>query len=288
MLKNLLLISYLIVFLFTCSFSQIPNAGFENWTNGEPDGWISSNIPTFLTTVSQSTESYSGSSAVKLVFGDYLNVPYYGYLVAGDVRLNKAGFAVSKRYGTVHGYYKLDSSPNKILEIQILFTKGGNIVGTGFEILSGNVPNYTDFTVQVGYGTTEIPDSALLYISYIDTAQIWTAGGGAYVDDLSFGEFVDIKEVLTDQVPITYKLVQNYPNPFNPTTTIGLGIPENGNIKLSILNILGEEIRVLLNEEKGAGYHSVEFNASDLPSGVYFYRIQAGSFIDTKKMLLLK
>jgi hypothetical protein len=57
---------------------------------------------------------------------------------------------------------------------------------------------------------------------------------------------------------------------------------------LSILNILGEEIKVLLNEENEAGYYSVDFNGSDLPSSVYFYRIQAGNFIDTKKMLLLK
>ena len=81
----------------------------------------------------------------------------------------------------------------------------------------------------------------------------------------------------------------------NPVTTIGFGIMEKGNVRLSILNILGEEIKILLNEEKETGYHSIEFNGSDLPSGVYFYRIQAVPssssgqvFIDTKKMLLLK
>jgi hypothetical protein len=85
-----------------------------------------------------------------------------------------------------------------------------------------------------------------------------------------------------------YSLYQNYPNPFNPTTTIGFGIPEKGNVRLSILNILGEEISVLLNEEKEAGYHSVEFDASKLPSGVYFYQLKSGSFVQTKQMLLLK
>ena len=89
-------------------------------------------------------------------------------------------------------------------------------------------------------------------------------------------------------MPSAFKLEQNFPNPFNPTTTIGFGIPEKGNVRLSVINILGEEIKVLLNEEKEAGYHSVDFNASDLPSSVYFYRIQAGNFIDTKKMILLK
>ena len=85
-----------------------------------------------------------------------------------------------------------------------------------------------------------------------------------------------------------FSLSQNYPNPFNPITTIGFGIMEKGNVRLSVLNILGEEIRVLINEEKEAGYHEIDFNGSDLPSSVYFYRIQAGNFIDTKKMILLR
>jgi hypothetical protein len=89
-------------------------------------------------------------------------------------------------------------------------------------------------------------------------------------------------------IPPSFKLFQNFPNAFNPTTTIGFEIPEKGNVRLSFLNILGEEIRVLLNEEREAGYHSVDFNGSALPSGVYFYRIQSGNFIDTKKMILLK
>jgi hypothetical protein len=95
--------------------------------------------------------------------------------------------------------------------------------------------------------------------------------------------------------PDMFILYQNYPNPFNPTTTIEFGIPEKGNVRLSVLNILGEEIRILLNEEKEAGYHSVDFNSKDLPSGVYFYRIQSGPstssgqvFIETKKMILIR
>jgi hypothetical protein len=83
-------------------------------------------------------------------------------------------------------------------------------------------------------------------------------------------------------------LNSNYPNPFNPSTKISFIIKNTENVRISILNTLGEEISVLVNELKEAGYHSVEFDASGLPSGVYFYRIQAGNFIDTKKMLLLK
>ena len=87
---------------------------------------------------------------------------------------------------------------------------------------------------------------------------------------------------IEDENPVMVKsllLFQNFPNPFNPTTTIGFGNSEKGNVRLSVLNMLGEEVKVLLNEEKEAGYHSIDFNASNLPSGVYFYRIQSGNFI---------
>lgn len=85
-----------------------------------------------------------------------------------------------------------------------------------------------------------------------------------------------------------YTLEHNYPNPFNPKTTIGFSLREKGNVKLSIHNILGEEVRVLLNEEEEAGYHSTDFIGNDLPSGVYFYRIQSGSFLQTRKLILLR
>jgi hypothetical protein len=104
--------------------------------------------------------------------------------------------------------------------------------------------------------------------------------------DLQFTPVSVEKE--NDLVPSQFYLDQNFPNPFNPSTTIGFGIMEKGNVRISILNILGEEIKILLNEEKEIGYHSADFNAVNLPSGVYFCKIQTGNFIDTKKMILLK
>ena len=89
-------------------------------------------------------------------------------------------------------------------------------------------------------------------------------------------------------IPLEYSLSNNYPNPFNPSTTIRFGLPEKSNVKLTIYNSLGEEVSSLLDKELIEGYHEVEFNASDLASGVYFYSIQAGEFKSVKKMLLLK
>jgi hypothetical protein len=90
------------------------------------------------------------------------------------------------------------------------------------------------------------------------------------------------------EIPITYELSNNFPNPFNPSTTIRYQIPQDGIVTLKIYDILGSEVATLVNEEKLAGKYEVNFNASSLASGVYIYKIQSGSFINSKKMILLK
>ena len=85
-----------------------------------------------------------------------------------------------------------------------------------------------------------------------------------------------------------FALHQNYPNPFNPTTMINYQIPQKSMVDLKIYNVLGEEVADLINENMDAGYYSVRFDAKNLPSGVYLYKIQAGEFSQVKSMLLLK
>ncbi len=85
-----------------------------------------------------------------------------------------------------------------------------------------------------------------------------------------------------------YSLAQNYPNPFNPVTTIQYSIPQRSSVTLKVYDVLGNEVAALVNEEKDRGVYSVNFDASQLASGMYLYRIQAGSFVETKKMILIK
>ena len=91
-----------------------------------------------------------------------------------------------------------------------------------------------------------------------------------------------------EQLPIEFSLEQNYPNPFNPSTTIKFTLPEKEVVTLKIYDVVGNEVTVILNEEKQAGSNSIEFNAGELASGTYFYKLQAGSNIETRKMILLK
>ncbi len=94
--------------------------------------------------------------------------------------------------------------------------------------------------------------------------------------------------IQTTEIPDNYSLSQNYPNPFNPTTRISYGLPKASNVKMVVYDILGKEVATLVNEFTQAGSHEVVFNASTLASGAYFYKIEAGDFVQIKKMLLLK
>jgi len=136
-----------------------------------------------------------------------------------------------------------------------------------------------------GYGTTTEPKE----YSYIDN----TVGTGIYyyrlkqIDFSGQYEYSDEIEVEVNG-PLTFALEQNYPNPFNPSTLIKYSVPENGFVKLSVYNLVGEEVSVLVNGTVDAGFYEVAFNAANLPSGTYFYRLQAGNTIQVKKMILLK
>lgn len=93
---------------------------------------------------------------------------------------------------------------------------------------------------------------------------------------------------VSNGIPRLYNLSQNYPNPFNPSTKISYEIPKSGLVKLVVTDVLGREVKTLVNEFKQAGSYTLEFNASNYASGVYFYKITSGDFTDTKKMVLIK
>jgi hypothetical protein len=97
----------------------------------------------------------------------------------------------------------------------------------------------------------------------------------------------DVQEI-NSETPASYLLQQNYPNPFNPSTKINYSIPAISFITLKVYDVLGNEVATLLNEEKPAGSYEVDFSASGLTSGIYFYKLTAGSFVETKKMLMIK
>jgi hypothetical protein len=140
---------------------------------------------------------------------------------------------------------------------------------------------------EEGYGTTTESKE----YSYVDDVSTIQALSFAYrLKQIDFdGSYEYSDEVLVDNpAPVDYALQQNYPNPFNPATTISYSLPIKSQVELVVYNALGESITRLVNEEKEAGSYKIEFNATGLPSGVYFYKLDAENYTQVKKMVLMK
>jgi hypothetical protein len=150
---------------------------------------------------------------------------------------------------------------------------------------SGNCSAHSSMDIEMLFDATEL-DSGDYYASIIIKSSDPFTPSVVVPIHLIVSTSVNIEE--EQNIPIVFKLTQNYPNPFNPSTTIKYSIPELSRVTLKVFNVLGEEVTTLVNEEEIAGNYSIEFNASSLPSGVYFYRLQAGDFTSVRKMILLK
>lgn len=133
------------------------------------------------------------------------------------------------------------------------------------------------FSPAVGMSFRPGDSCFVLYASYVPS-EVWSASGCTGV----------ITGITENKIPSKYSMSQNYPNPFNPNTIIRYQIPGNGYVTLKIYDVLGKEVAVLVNEKKNGGVYEVTFNPVDLSSGIYFYRLTAGDFSDTKKMILVK
>jgi len=148
-----------------------------------------------------------------------------------------------------------------------------------------NNPIFTPSQDPIATNIFEKPSVVIidsLYFMYYDYGPTGNGIG------LATAEVITSVEVLVGNTPLTFSLWQNYPNPFNPSTTIKFTLPNMGFVTLSIFNTLGEQVATLVLENLTAGSYKYEWDASELTSGIYFYRIKSGNFVSVKKMVLLR
>ena len=157
----------------------------------------------------------------------------------------------------------------------------------GFEI---ERKNETEPWIKLGFVEGNGNSNSPKYYSFKD---VMKKPSGKYLyrlkqidNDGNFDFSAEIEVLLN--IPDDFELSQNYPNPFNPSTTIEYTIPENTAVELKVFDILGKEIWTLVNEVKAPGKYEVLFEANNLSTGIYYYRMQAGDFVDTRKLILLK
>jgi len=157
----------------------------------------------------------------------------------------------------------------------------------GFEIeRSSNKTNWRTIGFKEGKGTTSEPQqySYSDILSGIESSKLYYR-----LKQIDFNGIFEYSNVVEVEIaPSAFSLSQNYPNPFNPGTIINYQLPINNFVSLKIYDVLGNEVAILVNEEKPAGKYQIEFDGSSLPSGIYFYKLTSGSFVETKKMILLK
>jgi photosystem II stability/assembly factor-like uncharacterized protein len=190
----------------------------------------------------------------------------------GIHRSNDQGLSWTDIFSQARTTYSIIAAPDSNIYIA---GRGGiyrtNGVDTLWEEINSGLPELQSF-------------HALFNIEYSPNGYLYTVCGGLYRSK----EKIFQPGINKPEVPINFLLLQNYPNPFNTTTIIKFLIPQQSNLTITIYDTMGREIYKLVNEEKAAGSYEISWNAANFPSGVYFYRMKAGEFISTNKMLLLK
>lgn len=170
-------------------------------------------------------------------------------------------------------------------KIRLLWTTATETNNLGFEIERNETGEFKKVGFMEGHGTTtEVND-------YVFTDGDIVAGKYSYrLKQIDFDGTTSYSNIVEVDItkPVNYSLNQNYPNPFNPTTTISYSIPRDGLVSLKVYDILGNEVATLVNELQAAGSREIQFNAGNLSSGVYYYKLVSSEFSSIKKLILMK
>ena len=254
----------------------IKNGGFESWTNNVPDNWV-----TDASASTKTTTAHSGSYALKLNTYLYFGIAAYPGAITQYIPVTGATF-------TLRGWYQLHSDSGDAMSVTMLASKAGVDVGAGDKRFTTSTTAYTAFTVGMVMDPNTTADTCTLLISMEDNGS-GTAHVGSYAmfDDLVLDNTTG---VASDDFarPSSYQLAQNYPNPFNPSTEIEFTIAQQQHVSLRVYNVMGQEIETLVDGQLPQGRYKKVFDASRLSSGTNFYKLEAGSFAQVKRLMLVK
>lgn len=265
------------------SFAQVPNAGFENWSNGDPVSWYTNNgLYTFVTQVSPGHGGSASAQGAVTSMGGFNMSPSLTTQQPGG-----GGFPISQRYAEIRGFYKFNSVGGDIFYVNYLAQLGDAGVGAGAYAETNTQSTFKEFVAPILYPGSDVPDNGIVSFSITGLGSLPHIGSYYIVDDISLTSATDVAS-RPNGIPKTFALEQNFPNPFNPTTNIIYDIPTQSHVTLSVFDVLGHEVTTIVNEVQSAGRYKAVLDASRLASGVYFYRIQAGSYVQTRKMTVVK
>ncbi|MGE5400793.1 MAG: T9SS type A sorting domain-containing protein [Ignavibacteriales bacterium] len=217
-------------------------------------------------------------------------------LSTSDIATKSNGTLDAEKYESMLVKYKnvsvvkVNADDNTIYNDGELLVADQSGVGTRVELQdgAGTYHNSWDTTIVKTPGWTKVSKGDKF--TSITGILIYSDGNYKIVPrkNADYVGFTTGVEAVSDKIPSSYSLKQNYPNPFNPSTVIEYSIPEGGMVSLKIFNLLGQEVQTLVNQFQNGGAYKATFNASGMPSGIYFYQLNSGNFNTVKKMLLVK
>jgi hypothetical protein len=226
-----------------------------------------------------------------VVPGSYLG---WGMLLSTKLG-DKPLFPITGHPTSLCGYYKFLPENGDTMNINIFLSQNGSEVAAGHLISNTTITEWTSFNIPFTSYVTA--DSARITLSAAAEPKNGVGVRGnsiLYVDNLSFDNLItSLAKQAIDQTPSSFALSQNFPNPFNSSTTISFDVPRAVNVSINIFDITGARIRTLVDEPKVAGSFNVIWNGTDdtakaVASGLYVYRLHAGNFVQSKKLLFLK
>jgi len=235
------------------------------------------------------------SAGIPIYFNDY-HQP--NFLITPITIISSAEFNLD--FQITHHFTRLPSVPGITSSVDFIdslrmysyYSKSDSIISN-----LPVIPNHTPSPVNINYNISVQLDTLLMNDGFVFNYKFWAKDKGIipeYSNSPDTGYYqciwdTTITAIKTEAALLQdFSLAQNYPNPFNPTTSIKYQVPEISFVTIKIYDVLGNEITTLVNEEKSAGIYEIEFNGTELPSGIYFYSLQAGNFVETRKMILLK
>jgi hypothetical protein len=279
-MKKKLLILLVFALVSRLLNAQVTNGSFENWSGGNPEGWVSSNglYPGSVTEVSN---AHAGSHAVSM----------NAVLSGGQYQvytLTLASMAVSSPPVALHGWYIFNSVNSEYLIVTVNILNGSNSSNYGIAqaVISASQSVYKEFIATINYtGGVNAQTAGVGFSMYALDNTADHAGTYAIIDDLTWGGAAGIDNIKNGY---SVNLEQAFPNPAYDKTEIKYSVSTASKVNLTIYDITGKIIKVLVNETQTTGRYKAIFNVSELPAGQYIYQLDINGQKLTKKLAVLK
>ncbi len=290
LLRHRFLLALALVLLVPAAVrAQIPNSGFENWTSGDPDNWVTSNVPSFATPVSQSSAAHGGASAVRGTV-----VLFYSLLMAPVLQSGPGGhgFGCTSRPTSIDGYYQFHSVGGDRFGVNTILYKGvvaGTVIANAASANATEVAGWTHFSVPFSYVSSANPDTCIIQIMIVGpvTGNDYHVGSYFLLDDLSFGGATGVDGPPASQ-PTATAFLENAPNPFASTTTVAFTLARSSSVTLQVFDMQGRMVATLLEGPMDAGQHQASWDASQQPSGLYWCRLTSGGVTRSRRLVCMR